>query len=103
MPKPRKSLFAKPYVEIIGRLIERRKALGLTQWDLATAYGEDQSFISRIERCQRRLDVYEFTVMCRILDVDPGVFLRPVWEGTAVPVLPPRTETGGTQSQDEPG
>jgi len=100
MPKPRKSLFAKPYVEIIGRMIERRKALGMTQWDLAEAYGEDQSFISRIERCQRRLDVYEFTVMCRILDVDPGEFLRPVWEATPAPERPTRTEADSECAQE---
>lgn len=93
MPKPRKSLFADPYIEIIRRLIERRKMLGITQWDLAKAYGEDQSFISRIERCQRRLDVYEFTVMCRILDVDPGDFLRPIWETVAI--SPPLGEGSG--------
>lgn len=85
MPKPRKSLFADPYIEIVQRLIARRRELGMTQWDLAKAYGEDQSFISRIERMQRRLDVYEFTVFCRILQVDPGDFLRPVWQ--AVPRL----------------
>lgn len=83
MPKPRKSLFEKPYEDIIRRLIERRKELGMTQWDLANAYGEDQSFISRIERLQRRLDVYEFTRFCRILQVDPGEFLRPSW--SAIP------------------
>lgn len=87
MPKPRKSLFADPYIEIIHRLIERRKALGVTQWDLAKAYGEDQSFISRIERCQRRLDVYEFTVMCRILNIDPSELLRPIWESADVPIF----------------
>lgn len=81
MPKPRKSLFEQPYQDIIQRLIERRKELGMTQWDLAVAYGEDQSFISRIERMQRRLDVYEFAVFCRILDVDPGEVLRPIWRG----------------------
>ncbi len=79
MPKPRKSLFTAPYIEIIERLIERRKGLGMTQWDLANAYGEDQSFISRIERFQRRLDVYEYTVFCRILDIDPGEILKPIW------------------------
>lgn len=85
MPKPRKSLFADPYIEIIQRLIARRKELGMTQWDLAEAYGEDQSFISRIERMQRRLDVLEFTVFCRILQVDPGDFLRPVWQAVPRP------------------
>lgn len=85
MPKPRKSLFEKPYEDIIRRLIERRKELGMTQWDLANAYGEDQSFISRIERLQRRLDVYEFTRFCRILQVDPGEFLRPTWIAIPTP------------------
>lgn len=78
MPQPRKSLFEEPYQEIIRRLIERRKQIGMTQWDLAKAYGEDQSFISRIERVQRRLDVYEYTVFCRILEIDPGEILRQV-------------------------
>jgi transcriptional regulator with XRE-family HTH domain len=85
MPKPRKSLFADPYIEIVQRLIARRRELGMTQWDLAKAYGEDQSFISRIERMQRRLDVFEFTVFCRILQVDPGDFLRPVWQDVPRP------------------
>lgn len=79
MPKPRKSLFCPEYIEIIEGLIGRRKALGMTQWDLAKAYGEDQSFISRIERFQRRLDVYEYTVFCRILGIEPGEILKPLW------------------------
>ncbi|MCR6629359.1 MAG: helix-turn-helix transcriptional regulator [Magnetospirillum sp.] len=85
MPKPRKSLCADPYCQIIRRLIERRKELGMTQWDLAAAYGEDQSFISRIERFQRRLDVYEYTSFCRILQIDPGEYLRPIWEQSPEP------------------
>ncbi len=84
MPKPRKSLFAASYQEIVRKLIERRKELGMTQWDLATAYGEDQSFISRIERMQRRLDVYEYTIFCRILRVEPGEFLLPLWHDDPV-------------------
>ncbi len=83
MPKPRKTLFDEPYQEIILRLVARRKEIGMTQCDLAEAYGEDQSFISRIERMQRRLDVYEYMVFCRILDIDPSEILRPLWE--AVP------------------
>lgn len=46
--------------------------------ELFPRYGEDQSFISRIERMQRRLDVYEFAVFCRILQIDPGEVLREV-------------------------
>lgn len=79
MPKPRKSLFSPPYIEIIEGLIDRRKELRMTQWDLAQAYGEDQSFVSRIERFQRRLDVYEYTMFCRILRIEPGKILEPIW------------------------
>jgi transcriptional regulator with XRE-family HTH domain len=75
MPKPRKSAFEEPYIRIIEQLIARRRELGLTQTDLAEAYGEDQSFISRIERRQRRLDVYEFVRFCRVLNLHPSQLL----------------------------
>jgi transcriptional regulator with XRE-family HTH domain len=78
MPKPRKSLFAEPYAQIIRDLISRRHELGMTQAELASAYGEDQSFISRVERLQRRLDVYEYAVFCGILKIDPGTPLRKI-------------------------
>ena len=85
MPRPRKSLFEEQYQEIIRRLIQRRKEIGMTQWDLAAAYGEDQSFISRIERMQRRLDVYEYTIFCRILQIRPDEILIPIWEKLPAP------------------
>ena len=75
MAKPRKSSFSAPYEAIIGRLISRRHALGMSQVDLAAAYGEDQPFISRIERRQRRVDVYEFVRLCRILQTTPAEIL----------------------------
>jgi transcriptional regulator with XRE-family HTH domain len=75
LAKPRKSAFAAPYVEIIDRLIARRRELGMTQETLAAAYGEDQSFISRVERRQRRIDVYEFVRLCRALKTKPASLL----------------------------
>lgn len=78
MPKPRKSAFDEPYIEIIDRLIARRKEIGMTQTDLGEAYGEDQSFVSRIERRQRRIDVWEFVRLCRLLSIDPSELLRDI-------------------------
>jgi len=72
MAKPRKSPFSAPYIAIIDRLVARRDELGMTQADLGAAYGEDQSFISRIERRQRRVDVYEYVRLCRALRLDPA-------------------------------
>jgi len=76
MPKPRKSVFGEPYIEIIDRLIARRLELEMTQADLGAAFGEDQSFISRVERRQRRIDVHEFVRLCRALNLDPGTMLK---------------------------
>ena len=75
MSKPRKSPFSRPYEEIIRRLISRRKDIGITQVELGAAFGENQSFISSIERRQRRIDVYEFVRLCRILQIEPGEIL----------------------------
>lgn len=78
MPRPRKSAFDAPYIEIIDRLIARRRELDMTQTALALAFGEDQSFISRVERRQRRIDVYEFVRLCQALKIDPGTLLRDI-------------------------
>ena len=76
MPKPRKSAFEEGYIAIIDALIARRHELGLTQIEVAEAYGEDQSFISRVERRQRRVDAWEFVRFCRVLELDPGKVLK---------------------------
>ncbi len=76
MPKPRKSAFEDGYIAIIDALIARRHELGMTQVDLGEAYGEDQSFISRVERRQRRIDAWEFVLFCRVLKLEPGEVLK---------------------------
>lgn len=83
MPKARKSAFSPEYGDIIERLIARRLRLGMTQTELGEAYGENQSFISRVERKQRRIDVYEFVRLCRILRIRPGTILQPLYEQEA--------------------
>jgi len=75
MPKARKSAFDASYIEIIERLIARRRELRMSQTELAKAYGEDQRFISRVERRQRRIDVWEFVRLCRALEIDPARIL----------------------------
>ena len=80
MPKVRKSLFDVHYVEIVDGLIQRRKLIGLSQWDMAVRLGEDQSWVSRIERKQRRLDAFEYVRFCRVLDLEPGTIMNPIWD-----------------------
>ena len=80
MPKARKSAFDPAYIEIVDLLIARRLELGMTQAELGAAFGEDQSFISRIERRQRRIDVYEYVRLCRALQMHPSEILDPIYE-----------------------
>ena len=47
------------YVELIARLRRARKSKGWTQAKLASEMGRRQSFVSKVETCERRLDVIE--------------------------------------------
>lgn len=76
MPKSRKSAFENGYIAIVDALIARRKELGMTQEQLGAEFGEDQSFVSRVERRQRRIDAWEFVRFCRCLRLDPGRVLK---------------------------
>ena len=44
-----------------------RQRLGVTQEELATRLGETQSFVSKCERGERRLDVVELRAFCQAL------------------------------------
>lgn len=66
-----KSVFADDYRTLIARLVELRAEAGLTQVELATRLGRPQSYISKIERCERRLDVVEFCQLVGGMGRDP--------------------------------
>lgn len=71
-----KSLHDRAYAFLIVALREARTAVGVTQTDLAERLGNDQSFVSKYERCERRLDYIELRSICLALDLDPLRFLR---------------------------
>jgi transcriptional regulator with XRE-family HTH domain len=52
-------------------LVDARRAAGLTQVAVAIRLAKPQSFVSDVERGERRLDVVEFARFCRAIDVDP--------------------------------
>lgn len=64
------------YAKLREQFIHARKSAGLTQVDLADRLGRPQSFVSKYERGERRLDVIEFCEVCRALEVEPVVFLQ---------------------------
>ncbi len=59
------------YESLHQALIEARRAAGLTQAEVADKLSRPQSFVSKYEQGERRLDVIEFVAVCRALDVDP--------------------------------
>ena len=66
-----KAYYADINTEVISRLRALRKANGLSQSDLASLLGETQAYVSRVERQERRLDVAEFLLWCKVLSIDP--------------------------------
>lgn len=64
-----KTIYHPTYQLLIKHLIELRKIKGLTQLMLAEGLGKPQSYIAKIEGCERKVDVLEFVELCRILEV----------------------------------
>jgi transcriptional regulator with XRE-family HTH domain len=52
-------------------LIATRRAAGLTQQQVAQKLDRPQSFLAKVERGERRLDVVEFIAMARVLGREP--------------------------------
>jgi transcriptional regulator with XRE-family HTH domain len=64
-------------------LVEARKRADLTQSELSVRLKRPQSFVSKYERGERRLDVIEFGEVARAIGIDPISFLRKLYsEGT---------------------
>ena len=51
-------------------MAEVREHQGLTQAELAKRLGKHQSFVSKYESGERRLDVVEFVAVCEALGVE---------------------------------
>jgi transcriptional regulator with XRE-family HTH domain len=56
-------------------LAKERRSMGLTQTELAERLGRPQSFVSKYETGERRLDVIEFLEVALILQLNPGKLL----------------------------
>ena len=57
------------YMEFIARLRRARKAKCLRQKDLGALLNKPQAFISKVETCERRLDLIESAQWCMVLGV----------------------------------
>ncbi len=64
-------------------LIDSRQRAELTQAALSSRLKRPQSFVSKYERGERRLDVVEFGDVARAIGVDPARFLAKFYRETA--------------------
>jgi transcriptional regulator with XRE-family HTH domain len=72
----RKSIHTERYRRLRKILVERRNAAGLTQSDLARLLKRPQSFVSKVETGERRIDLIEFLEIARTLKFDPVKAIR---------------------------
>jgi len=69
--EPEKSIYTDEYAAVLRLLKAARKRSGVTQVELAERLGQTQSFVSKVERGDRRLDI----VQLRTILLEFGVSL----------------------------
>lgn len=73
-----KSVFDGAHRHFVDVFVAARQNSGLKQAELASMVGKDQTFISLIERGQRRVDVLEFIALARAMGQDPSMLFARV-------------------------
>ena len=71
-----KSVHSEDYEKIIKRLKEARLDVGLSQQDIADKLGKPQSYVSKIESGERRLDVAEIKKFASVYKKDISFFIK---------------------------
>lgn len=61
---------------MIELLVQARKDAGITQVELGKRIGQRQTFVSKFELGERRLDVAEFVAVSRAIGADPHEIIR---------------------------
>jgi transcriptional regulator with XRE-family HTH domain len=65
------SVYTDRYKIVLEVLIRARKKAGLSQQEIADRLGRPQSFVSKYENGERRIDVAEFISLLQLCKVDP--------------------------------
>lgn len=73
------------YQAFLALLRSLRVEGGVTQTELGSRLGNTQTFVSKVERGERRLDVVEFVEWCEALGVLPEATLRSYLDQRKVP------------------
>ena len=71
-----KSIYTREYTLLLEVLRSAREHAGLTQVELASKLEETQTFVSKCERGERRLDIIELRNWCGALDISMHELIR---------------------------
>ncbi len=71
-----KSVYSARYTQFRKLLVDARIAANVTQEELAADLGRPQSYVSKYERGERRLDVVEYLEIALALNIDPAALLE---------------------------
>ncbi len=64
------------YKRFLAQLRGARERAGLTQADVARALRRPQSFVSKVESGERRVDIVELEQFARLYRLDPAAFFE---------------------------
>ena len=71
-----KSIYTREYAALLRLLRRTREEAGVTQVDLAAALSRTQSFVSKVERGETRLDVIQLRSVLAALGTTLPAFAR---------------------------
>ena len=70
------SLYSKEHKNIVEKLIKARREAGIDQVDVAKKLGRSQSYLSKIESGQRKIDVIQLKKIAKIYNKEINYFLK---------------------------
>jgi transcriptional regulator with XRE-family HTH domain len=71
-----KSISSRNYAHFLTSLREAREKAGVTQEEMAARLGETQSFVSKCERGERRMDIVELREFCKAMGLTLEKFVK---------------------------
>ena len=71
-----KSIYTKEYRKVVERLRKARQGAGLKQVEVASRLGKPQSYVSKIEQGERRLDIAELKKIADIYKKSLDYFVK---------------------------
>lgn len=76
------SVFRPKYKLLQQALIQARQNAGFTQTELAMRLDKPQSYVSKYENGERKLDVIDFLDLCNVLSIEPAAIFSTIAQQT---------------------